>query len=281
MVKVLSWGCPQHAERLARHLKCRYFRLPVNGIFQGDDLIFVGMFPVEMQFLDMAQRERDPFANRTYPIFVGTDVIGMSPEMLRMTKRATQVLTVSKKLTEELAGEGVHSKAITLVPDPIEPVPLPEEFTVSIYMPDRLQFFNLPGILEVIKKCPDIKFNMFGPTEYHNPSLKNFENVGWITDKKEFYSGISANLRIPAHDGFSQSVIELAQMGRKTVCFADLPYQIRVDPESPDAVDKLAEALIELSETYEEVDQEMIDHYLKEYSVKKMVGKFRRLLRVE
>jgi SAM-dependent methyltransferase len=138
-------------------------------------------------------------------------------------------------------------------------MPLPEKFTVAVYMPQVNADFYHPAEMEAIaSKCPDIEFKFFG-----NPMLggrkknedgtdTNIEYMGYVEpDKMEaFVKSCSAIIRFPRHDGLPLSVLEFLTAGRYSIQSVPIEGTVCV-PMQAFTVDKIVAGLNALKDVKE------------------------------
>jgi len=78
--------------------------------------------------------------------------------------------------------------------------PLPDEFTVVAYLPERSYLFhNGPIIEKLANDFPFIKFIVIGTDRPYFP--QNIFSTKWISNMVHIYEQLSVLLRIPYHDG--------------------------------------------------------------------------------
>lgn len=118
---------------------------------------------------------------------------------------------------------------------PEEPSPLPEEFSVLVYMPDtRCQdLYGLDQMLEVARQLPDINFELVGLLhgEITSPP-PNLRIHGRIADLRSFYQQSSVLWRPARHDGLSFMVMEALGHGRHVLWSYPFPGTIHVSSAS-------------------------------------------------
>src|SRR3990167_92771 len=113
---------------------------------------------------------------------------------------------------------GIDAKIVPIPPAKLYDVmPLPEKFTVAVYMPDINAVFYNPQLMEeVAKAMPDIEFKFYGSTTKlgRHASIKNIDQVGYVSDMEAFIKSCSSIIRFPFHDGLPISVLEFILAGR-------------------------------------------------------------------
>jgi hypothetical protein len=134
-------------------------------------------------------------------------------------------------LAEEIQALGLPCEyvPITWVSSVQEIPPLPENFSVLVYMPSvRLgKLYGLPRILEVARMLPDVSFELIGLIEGQitdpPPNLKIFGRIQ-DNDMKEFYRRASIYWRPVSHDGLSFMSLEALSYGRYVVWSYPFPH---------------------------------------------------------
>jgi hypothetical protein len=115
----------------------------------------------------------------------------------------------------ELKEIGIESEIVPLPVKPIELSPLPEKFTVGVYINNTQNMYNQALLEEVAEAMPDIDFKFFGDVNAVRVD-KNKEYVGWVK-MSEFLPTISALVRLTVHDGLPIGPIEAMMAGRNVL----------------------------------------------------------------
>ena len=174
------------------------------------------------------------FRRQTVRLWVGTDVLlVLQQEKERFLSKVLDRLTdsnivVSDNLRDELEQVGIHSEYI---PQPfcnaqvIEPLPLPEQFTVLAYLPDnRREFYGFHIIGSLAVEFPDIQFLVVGGNGGTEERLLNLQYVGMTNDMETIYKKASLLIRITEHDGLPRMVIEALLRGRNIIWSQKFPF---------------------------------------------------------
>ena len=149
----------------------------------------------------------------------------------------------SESNKQELMASGINAIIQSVVP--AAPLPLikrlPLKRKAMFYLPigrheQTLDWKEITGAPEhlymlsqcgqIIEKCPDVKFSIYGnPCKISN-APKNVEVVGVVENSKmpEFYAQHNIVFRWTAHEGIAQSVIEGKQAGLQAVTNYTLPF---------------------------------------------------------
>lgn len=126
----------------------------------------------------------------------------------------------SEWIRGEVSSLGISSELVPLPSPrvPENPLPLPSEFCVLVYVPsvERSELYGLDSILEVAKRLPQIRFELVGlrdgpiPNEIA-PNLRSHRRMPHLD---EFYRRASVVWRPARHDGLSWMVLESLGYGR-------------------------------------------------------------------
>lgn len=187
--------------------------------------------------------------------WIGSDVWQMQ-QMSTQTKRmfvdwiknnVDVNLTEFKFTQKELEEEGIKSRILPLPPTKVNKVlPLPEKFTVAIYLPQVNKDFYSPIVKtengdvnvidEISKKCRDVNFKIFG--DYTQTGVRgNVEYMGRLNEVEmdKLIADSSCLLRLVKHDGLSITVEEFITAGRRII--TNIPtikgaYEVELNLES-------------------------------------------------
>lgn len=129
---------------------------------------------------------------------------------------------------------------------PERPAPLPQEFSVLVYVPDarRGQLYGLDQILDVADALPEIPFRLVGLTAGRLPRLPvNLRVYGRIPNLHDFYRSASVVWRPSRHDGLSCMVMEGLGYGRHVLWSYPFPGCLHVTSaeEAREKISKLYE----------------------------------------
>lgn len=146
-------------------------------------------------------------------------------------------------MVREVRGLGAPCQLVpfpsALVPE--SPSPLPEKFSVLVYMPtiERAQLYGLDRILQVARELPQISFELVGLRD--GPIVDapcNLRIHGRVADLRNFYQQSTVMWRPVRHDGVSWMVLESLGHGRHVLWTYPFPGCLRVEGAS-DARDEL------------------------------------------
>jgi len=178
-------------------------------------------------------------------------------------------LVVSEKCRNELATVGIKAEVLTLVPDvsKIGKLPLPEKYTVAVYMPSRkTDFYQWGDIKNIARLCPDVKFIVYGNKRVIPTSgIKNIQLRGWVKDTKKIFQDCNLLLRLLNHDGFSKSVIEAVCHDRFVISNQPYPKLCHL---------KSVRMIARMINTHPTLEPDVIAYYKNEFSFDKIKTKF-------
>ncbi len=167
--------------------------------------------------------------------WIGTDVLYANSRLLsRVITKISQSmidinLVVSENLKKELNQIGIKAK--------LQPLPvfllykineIPNQKRVSVYLPDKNKrdwsFYQGDIIKKLVKSFPDVEF-IIVPNTGKNFSEKNVKCIKWTDSMEEIYSQVMATIRLPIHDGLSNTILEVLSLGRTMITSpVDFPY---------------------------------------------------------
>ena len=210
--------------------------------------------------------------------FVGTDIWqlrnislnGLSIWKDYMKNGVDEVLVeadFTQKELEEILG--IKAKIVPLPPAKLyKPMPLPEKFTVAVYLPGVNHAFYRPELIDALaKEMPEVEFKCFGnPAQVgKHKSIKNIEFMAYIDDMEGFIKSCSAMIRFPVHDGLSVSLCEFLTAGRYAATNVPVRHTYNC-PKSDVASIKHALGEIQKKIKKQGVNKEASDYWRKELS---------------
>ncbi len=136
-------------------------------------------------------------------------------------------------LAEEVRRLGLECEFVPIVSVriPLKPSPLPEEFSVLVYLPDirKAEFYGLGMILEVARRLPHICFQLVGISkEQISRAPSNLRILGWVPDLTSIFEQVSVLWRPVRHDSVSFMVQEGLGHGRHVLWSYEFPGCVRV-----------------------------------------------------
>ena len=127
----------------------------------------------------------------------------------------------------------------------LEPIPLPEKFTVGIYMPPhRLDFFNYQAVSKAMADLPHIKaiyYHWLPQVAELKPDGRYELRYGQTPEQyQQTIADVSCLIRVPMHDAISISVAEMLMSGRPVISNQNLPEwkTLVTNPVTPEKITK-------------------------------------------
>jgi glycosyltransferase involved in cell wall biosynthesis len=185
--------------------------------------------------------------------FVGADIYWLREFPVRKIKEfagalklsTTAILCENELAQKELASYGIDAEIVPIPPySDFRCEPLPEEFSVSLYLTDKSNFdkYLTRHTLSIVKAMPDVKFYGYGDwnglipgdaagTRMAKFEAKNFEHKGYLTrpDWEQFVKDTSCYLRLVRHDTRPLATDEYLMAGRSVVTNIPNEYVDYVD----------------------------------------------------
>jgi len=177
----------------------------------------------------------EPVPGKKVIHWVGTDIFMLQHKVSWMGERfISKMLTAPdlgvihlaecEETQRELQELGIESQVVPLPPKRLfEPLPLPEEFAVGIYVNPTQDMYFEDLMYELADAMPDVKFRFFG--DRHPKMEGNKEWVGFV-DMGEFLKTVSAVVRITVHDGLPLGPVEAMMAGRQVIATHPLKYAV-------------------------------------------------------
>lgn len=234
-MRVISTGAPSHGKSFANALSLEFYEpsLPLSWC-HFEDLVFVGMFPFELNLLfNMSFRKQ-----KLFPIFIGSDVLSL----IQLKKRDEEsfshrvalinsitetsrgrIIAVSPNLASELDSLGIHRVlTLPLVPPPnskLLPWDEGERKYVGMYIPlgaFKHTLFNMQYSTQFLDQNVDHIMYLVAESALSQcppPTPK----VSYTSNFEEWANSIYCNVRLTYHDGLPQSVVALGRCGIPTI----------------------------------------------------------------
>lgn len=245
---VTSVGAPFHGKNIAKILDADYKENPAFKPHSHKLLYMVGFYP------SVADRCAEAFKGHTglrVAHWVGSDIWQLQQMSTYHKKMLIQWLdnNIDLHLTEfklsqnELKAEGIESKILPIPPKKMfAPTPLPEKFTVAVYMPFQNQDNYMPAVLDdLTRKARNIEFKFFGDMS-KGGKKGNVEYMGRLDENgmEKLISESSCLLRLCKHDGLAISTEEFLCAGRHVVTnVPDIKYTEFIAGKIDDIIAKL------------------------------------------
>jgi glycosyltransferase involved in cell wall biosynthesis len=225
-----SFGAPFHAKRMARLTGMDYLPNPAFKAHEYKMIYMMGFYS-----LNTVQAFGGSGMNAIKAIhWIGSDVLEWRKWPMLQVDMAKHLIMhkIDYSLSEypytkwELGNLNLD-KPSPMIPCPVdipkEKFPLPEEFTVGIYMPEGPQYvikYHQDLVRAVVRACPDIKFVLFGGMKGQHD---NVEGMGWC-NTQDAIKKCSLLLRLAEHDGLPVSAVEFMLHNRQVLTNTPLPY---------------------------------------------------------
>jgi glycosyltransferase involved in cell wall biosynthesis len=259
---VTSLGAPKHATNMAEILGADT-RVQSNILnfkpHAYENIYLLGFYPLAWQphlslFYQLGQIKDGVLAGKKRVIhWIGTDIFQMQHKLSWVTwQNMLKILnepelnfihlSECEQTQRELEELGIKSDIVPLPTKQIDLSPLPEKFTVGVYINPTQDMYFEDFMYEVADAMPDIQFKFFGNQNMFNKKEKNKEWVGWV-DMKEFLPTISSLVRLTVHDGLPLGPIEAMMAGRNVLTSIKIPHalhtEINGEPNKKDVVTKI------------------------------------------
>jgi hypothetical protein len=252
---VTSLGAPEHGIRTSKLLDAEYLTMPGFKAHHYKAVYLLGFYlredPANPGFV--TRSHMDVFARnkgKNIVHWVGTDIYDLrwhcSFEKIKALKswfKKNKVIHLCEAefTQKELAEVGIKAKIVPIPPEKLyEPMPLPKEFSVGIYLPSR-DLYNPQLMEEVIRAMPDVKFYLFGDESRKGQKGDNWDYLGYI-DFDKWIPKMSANLRVTSHDGLPLTPLQFFTAGRNVITNVDLKGAIKVEANKESIVKGIRKA---------------------------------------
>lgn len=265
---VTSFGAYNHATIIAEMLHADV-RVQSNILtvkpHDFKNIYLLGFYPVGWQdhlrlFHPQGDASKDPVGKNRVIHWIGTDIFQMQHKLswvawknlvvaLNAPEYGFKHLCESEVTQKELAELDIKADIVPIPPKEIIPLsPLPDKFTVGIYINQFSDMYYEQMMYEIADAMPDIQFKFFGNRQLVKVEA-NKEWVGYV-DMQEFLPTISAMIRITVHDGLPISPIEALMAGRNVLATFPLEYALKADLDLKNQPDqsKIIEQIRELEQ---------------------------------
>jgi hypothetical protein len=168
--------------------------------------------------------------------WVGSDLQLLSDPVVARYCRQNRVHNLAEVewTAEELRSFGIKASLAPLPPrliPPELPTPMPDRFTVLLYVPtSRAEFYGRREYERLFRAFADkrVRFFIVGRGECYTPEGADVTSLGWCTDMRSVYEQTSVLLRFTQHDGLSLMTLEALSCGRHVLWTQDFPFTKRV-----------------------------------------------------
>lgn len=243
---VTSLAAPDHARRIAKLLGIDYcgYEMLFMKPHKYKLVYLLGMFPGNgtRNFMPFYNSKTGTFKEGLKSVihWIGTDIVHMRT-MANFQQVRALADGYNRKFTQfcqsevnqaELKEMGIKAELLTLpidVPE-VEPLALPDEFTVAIYDhgQSREDIYCKALMSDIIKSMPDVKFLIYGE-EFAIGSERNYRFIGRVDSIESVIKQSSLMLRVTKHDGFPVGPVEFLVHNRPTVTNNNFKYQVKID----------------------------------------------------
>jgi glycosyltransferase involved in cell wall biosynthesis len=168
--------------------------------------------------------------------WVGSDIRLLNDSAIARYCRKSWVHNVAEVdwTLEELRSFGIKASLAPLPPrlvPPDVPMPMPDRFTVLLYVPtSRGEFYGRREYERLFRAFAGkpVRFLIVGRGECLAPQGADVISLGWCTDLRSVYEQTSVLLRYTKHDGLSLMTLEALSCGRQVLWTQDFPFTKRV-----------------------------------------------------
>lgn len=228
---VASLGASNHGREIAKMLDADYRDDTIHKPHEYKALYLIGWYMKPGETQNLHSRYLSYFKNSKRIVhFVGADIYWLRKFSFQNIREFSGALKLSvdhilcenKLAQEELASYGIDSKIVPIPPySDFHSSPLPEEFSVALYLTDRSDFdkYLKEHTLSIVRAMPDIKFYGYGDANLENFKSKNFEHKGTLKrdEWEKFVLNCSAYLRLVRHDTTPMASTEFMMAGRGVI----------------------------------------------------------------
>ncbi len=159
--------------------------------------------------------------------WIGTDVLWAKTKFFKtiLAKFGNNLvdlnLCVSPNLKKELEEIKIKVKLQSLPFFSLYEIrPVSNYNKVLVYLPDKLEymwdFFQGNIIKKLVKEFPEVEFIILGNSGKKFQE-KNVKSIEWANNMEELYAQSKAVIRLPKHDGLSNTILEALSMGRTMI----------------------------------------------------------------
>lgn len=243
---VTGQGAQFHAKNIAKLLDADYLDIPSFKPHKYEMIYIVGFFGNIAQSLS---------GTRAFRVlhWIGSDILALQQaepklrsEVVRWIDNNIDVNLCEIEATrKELDALGIKARIVPFPPAKMyEPMELPKDFSVAVYMPYQNKAFYQPDLLlDIAKKMKKINFKFFGDVTMAGKK-GNIEHWGKVegAEKDKLIKETSCILRVTPHDGLPLSVIEWITAGRNAITTIDIPHSVKTGMKKIEIIDALRKA---------------------------------------
>lgn len=167
--------------------------------------------------------------------WIGTDtLIAIKNPIFKLLTKFCQFmidknLAVSSNLVEELKKIGIDSAVQHFPFFTLQPLQqLPNDKKIAVYLPDNKEkmwkLYQGNIIKKLVREFKDVNFIIF-PNSGKYFGEKNATCIEWVENMEDIYKQVRAIIRLPLHDGLSNTILEALSMGRMVIASETvIPY---------------------------------------------------------
>lgn len=168
--------------------------------------------------------------------WVGSDLASLAEHPRLRTKLATPNVLHLAEISwtaEQLRDYGLTARIAPLPPRHREShcVPLPEQFTLMLYVPrTRADFYGRPAFEHLMRRLAGkpVRYVIVGGGDIDIPPGVDARNLGWRDSLYEIYAETTALIRYTPRDGLSLMVLEALSFGRHVLWTQQFPHVRRI-----------------------------------------------------
>lgn len=228
---VTSIGAPNHGIKIAQMIDADYRDDTLHKSHEYKALYLIGWYMKPGETENGHSTVLRCFNDSQKIVhFVGADIFWLrkfTSEQIKkwagaMKMACSHILCENEAAQEELKSYGINAEIVPIPPyTDLEIKPLPDEFSVAVYLTDRSDFdkYLQQHTLSIIKAMPDIKFYGYGDAQLEGFKSKNFEHKGTLSTDEwtKFVYQNSAYLRLVRHDTRPMASDEFILSGRSVI----------------------------------------------------------------
>lgn len=229
---VVSYGAKNHAVKIAQMIGADYRDVTLHQDHKYKALYLIGWY-MKPGFDDNPHAGLvNSFRAKGSKIivhFVGADIYWLRKFSVQVIKEwagamrmaCDHILCENEGAQRELKGYGIDASIVPIPPyTDLGVTPLPEEFSVALYLTDKSDFdkYLQKHTLSLVKAMPDVQFKGYGDgaEDFKAP---NFKHVGTLTTEEwaQFVKDTSAYVRLVNHDTRPMASDEFIMAGRSVI----------------------------------------------------------------
>lgn len=164
--------------------------------------------------------------------WVGSDIASLSEHpQLRALLSSSNVIHLAEVSwsAEQLRSFGFRPRIAPLPPrhHEAQTVPLPERFTIMLYVPrTRSEFYGRRAFERLMQRLhgESVRYVIVGGGSLDVPAGTDVVNLGWRDNLYDVYKDVTLLIRYTPHDGLSLMVLEALSFGRQVLWTQPFPF---------------------------------------------------------